>query len=717
MTRKAKIARVETGVRNLDALLRGGLPLGSVSIIAGPPGSGKTILSQQMCFHGATPKRRAIYFSTLSEPTAKTLRYLQQFDFFDAAKYEVAVQFVDLGVLLQSRGLEETGELVMEHVKRLQPSLVVVDSFKVFDDLARSSEELRKFGYELAVNLMAWQCTALLLGEYGPDEVAHNPLFSIVDGLIHVSQREQSGEHQRFIQVGKLRGTDHNRDPHPFVIGSNGIEVFAPRITIQREDRGSDEPRCKTGIKKLDDLLGQGIPRGSSLLVAGVAGTGKTVLLLEFLYRGALAGEKGIIFSFEETEERLRAAARGLGWDLDREVARGMIQIVFTAQPDIMVEGNLLMMRERIEAMGAKRVAVDSVSVFLHKIEDSQVSREKVFQLASIVQNSQAVGLFATDIPYGSRKISRFGVEETVVDGVVLLTSTEEGFERQRYIEVYKLRNTAHLKGRHPMTISTGGVAIFPRYEAEAEYHKPSPALVPTRRLASGVVGLDELLGGGFLERSVTLLSGPSGIGKTTLATQFLLEGAKKKERGLFVAFEEGPEQITKAARQLGLPLQAALDKGLVEIVYLSREHVRANQFLSILADKIQANKTRRLALDSVSSVLSEGLAPGEARRVLHALVKRFKMLGVTSVLTLEASSLDALETPVLRSLSPLADNAVLLRYVEVASGLRPTLTILKTRGSAHSFDTHYLSLAKGGVRVGAQIDGEPRANKTKALP
>jgi len=193
MTRKAKIARVETGVRNLDALLGGGLPQGSVSIIAGPPGSGKTILSQQMCFHGATPKRRAIYFSTLSEPTAKTLRYLQQFDFFDAAKYEVAVQFVDLGVLLQSRGLEETGELVMEHVKRLQPSLVVVDSFKVFDDLARSSGELRKFGYELAVNLMAWQCTALLLGEYGPDDVAHNPLFSIVDGLLHVSQREQSG--------------------------------------------------------------------------------------------------------------------------------------------------------------------------------------------------------------------------------------------------------------------------------------------------------------------------------------------------------------------------------------------------------------------------------------------------------------------------------------------------------------------------------------------
>jgi circadian clock protein KaiC len=707
MTTRAKIPRVETGVRNLDALLHGGLPEGSVSIIAGPPGSGKTILSQQICFHTATSKRPVLYFSTLSEPTAKTLRYLQQFDFFDAAKLDVAMHFVDLGVLLRAQGLEETSQLIMDHVKRLKPALVVIDSFKVFDDLASSREELRKFGYELAVNLMAWECTVLLLGEYGPEDIAHNPLFSIVDGVFHLIQREHSGEQQRFIQLVKLRGTEHSRDQHPFVIGASGIDVFAPRVTIQREDRGSQEARCKTGIPKLDDLLGQGIPRGSSLLVAGVAGTGKTVLLLEFLYRGAQAGEKGIIFSFEETEERLRAAARGLGWDLDREIERGMIQIVFTAQPNIMVEGHLLMMRERIEAMGARRVAVDSVSVFLHRIEDPQVSREKTFQLASIVQNSQAVGFFATDIPYGSSKISRFGVEETVVDGVLLLTSTEEGFERQRYIEVYKLRNTAHLKGRHPMTIGSGGIAIFPRYEAEAEYQSPPPALEPARRLSSGVAGLDELLGGGFLERSVTLLSGPSGIGKTTLATEFIIEGAKRGERGLFVAFEEGPEQITKSAEQLGLPLKAAIDEGLVEIVYLSREHVRANQFLSILADKIQANETRRLSLDSVSSVLSEGLAPGEARRLLYGLVKRFKVLGVTSVLTLEASSLDRLEPPALRNLSPLADNAVLLRYVEVAGGLRPTLTVLKTRGSAHSFDTHYLSLAKGGARVGTRIDAE----------
>jgi circadian clock protein KaiC len=372
-----------------------------------------------------------------------------------------------------------------------------------------------------------------------------------------------------------MRGANHSRDEHSFLIASTGIEVFAPRVTIQREDRGPGEDRCKTRIPKLDDLLGEGIPWGSSLLVGGVAGTGKTVLLLEFVYRGARAGEKGIIFSFEETDERLRAAARGLGWDFDREVERGMIEIVFIPQPAILVEVHLLMMRERIEAFQARRVAVDSVSVFLHKVRDPQVAREKVFQLASIIQNNQAVALLATDIPYGSNQLSRFGVEETVVDGVLLLSSTEEGMERQRYLEVYKLRNTAHAKGRHSMVIGPGGITVFPRYNVETELHQPPPSVEPSRRLSSGIPGFDVLCDGGFVQRSVTLVSGSAGIGKSTFGLQFIVEGAKRNEPGLYVSLEEGRAQTLKTAESLGLPLKEATEKELVDIVYLSRSQVR----------------------------------------------------------------------------------------------------------------------------------------------
>jgi circadian clock protein KaiC len=162
----------------------------------------------------------------------------------------------------------------------------------------------------------------------------------VVDGLLALSQRESSGEQQRCFRAVKMRGTPHSREEHAFVITSNGIEIFAPRLTIRRNQTpGESEPRCRTGIEKLDDLLGAGIPRGSSLLVAGVAGTGKTVMSLEFIYRGALAGEKGILFSFEETPERLLATARGMGWDLEGEIGRGMIELVFIPQPEIVVEG------------------------------------------------------------------------------------------------------------------------------------------------------------------------------------------------------------------------------------------------------------------------------------------------------------------------------------------------------------------------------------------
>ncbi len=709
MTKKHAVGRLETGVRNLDAIFNGGLPKASVTVISGPPGSGKTILTQQICFRAASPKSRVLYFNTLSEPTAKTLRYLKQFTFFDAKKLEHGIQFVDLGVILRSNGLERASSLIMDRLKKVKPAIVVIDSFKAFDDLSKSREELRKFGYELAVNLMAWDVTGLLLGEYSPQDYVTNPLFSVVDGLVALWQHESSGEQQRFLQAVKMRGTDQSRDPHPFVITSNGVEVFAPRVTIKRESHGEEERksrRCKTGIARLDDLLGEGIPRGSSLLVAGVAGTGKTALLLEFVYRGARMGEKGIVFTFEETPERLIATARGLGWNLEGEIERGMIELVFIAQPEIMVEGDLVMMRERIEAGGAKRIAIDSVSVFLHKVKEPQISREKIFQLASVVQNSSAVGFFATDIPYGSNAISRFGVEETVVDGVILLSSTEEGFERQRYIEIYKLRNTAHSKGRHNMIIGKGGIQVFPRYAEETAEGAPPPALEMSVRLSSGIPGLDAMVGGGLLRRSTTLVAGSSGIGKSTLGVQFLLEGAKRKEPGLLFTLEESPQQILATADAMQLPLRKWADKGLVEVVYLSRESVRAAQFFTVLGDRIRRGKARRLVLDSVTHIVRESLAPDELRRLLYKLVALFKSLDVTSVLTVESSALHFGDDVTERGFSPVADNLVMLRYLAKDGEFCPALAVIKTRGSAHDRGTFFFSVEKGGMQIGARVEG-----------
>jgi circadian clock protein KaiC len=297
----------------------------------------------------------------------------------------------------------------------------------------------------------------------------------------------------------------------------------------------------------------------------------------------------------------------------------------------------------------------------------------------------------------------------------VLLTSTQEGLERQRYLEVYKLRNTAHLKGRHSMTIGRGGMTIYPRYDIEPDLTEPPAAINPDRPLVTGVAGLDELLGGGLLERSVTLVSGSAGVGKSTLAVQFLAEGAARQEPGLYVALEEGPKQIIQSASALGLPLQQSIEDGLAEVLYLSRDRVRPSQLLSLLTTKIRAQKTRRLVLDSVSHLAGEGMTDDELRQLLFALVTRFKALGVTTLLTLESAEMYASETVTDRKFSPVADNLLVLRYARLTGIVKATISVVKTRGREHDFGTYYYSIGNGGLRIDGRVDQvEPTPTHTK---
>lgn len=710
-TERQGIARLETGIPNLDAILHGGLPRGVMMVLAGPPGSGKTILTQQICFHHVSQGGRVLYFNTLSEPTAKTLLYLRPFTFFDPAKVDEAIRFIDLGTALRSQGLELTCNLLMDHVKQFKPSMVVIDSFKVFDDLSRSNEELRKFTYELAVRLMAWECTTFLLGEYNPELFEH-PAYSAIDGIMVARQAELSGEQQRLLKVVKMRGTSHSREVHPFVITEAGVEVYAPSITLRRETRVMEgqgtTARMRTGISRLDELLGEGIPLGSSIITSGVAGCGKTILGLEFLYRGARErGEKGLYFSFEETEEHLRATARGLGWELDRELDRGMVQLVFIPQPDILVDRDILEMQRRVATFGARRVVVDSMSVFLHRIEDRRIVRDKVFWLANIMQNHQAVGFFANDVPAGTSQLTRFGVEETVMDGILHLSWEQEGLDRRRYLEVLKLRNTAHARGRHSVTIGAGGFSIHPRPDENPSLELEVPPAPRRQRIPSGVPGLDALLDGGLLEGSVSLVSGSPGAGKSTLGLQFLLEAARRGERALYLTLDEGPTRLLQGAESLGLPLREAMEARRVEVLYLPREHLHAARFLSVIEDRIRELAPSRVVLDSASELEVPGPAFEELRRLLHALVIRLRAGGVTSLFTLEARSLHEADRVSERGLSPLADNIFTLRYALEAGLLVPVLTVVKTRGSAHDAGSHRFTLGKGGLRLGGGSGAE----------
>jgi circadian clock protein KaiC len=266
------------------------------------------------------------------------------------------------------------------------------------------------------------------------------------------------------------------------------------------------------------------------------------------------------------------------------------------------------------------------------------------------------------------------------------------------------------------MLVGPGGISVFPRYDMDTELRGPPPPLAAARRHPSGVPGLDELCGGGLLERSVTLVSGSAGIGKSTLGLQFILEGARRKEPGLYVTLEEGPAQILNTAEGLGLSLKEAADKGLVEILYLSGLHVRASQLLSRLDDTVRRQKTRRLILDGVRHMAMGSAVPEELRQLLCAMVARLKACGVTSIFTLESDSMYSTDIVTGRGYSEIADNILVLRYARAPGDLQPTVAVVKTRGSAHDWGTHYFSITQGGIRIGERVSaGSAPAGKGRS--
>jgi circadian clock protein KaiC len=432
--------------------------------VGGTPGAGKTTLVQQICFHNASSKNKALIFQTLSEPSAKTMMYMSQFEFFDQEKLKDAVQFVDLGAVLRSEGIAGAARMLLEHIKRVKPALVVIDSFKVFDDLAETKEELRKFTYEVAVQLMAWEITGFLLGEYSTQNVEESSLSSVVDGIVILKAHDTLGESQRFLKILKMRGTDHNRNYHPFSIGQQGVEVYNPT------PQGAGVPlaansklrRLKSGIVGLDPIIEGGIPQNSVTLLSGVSGTGKTLFLLESIYRAAKEhNEKGIIISFEESQAELLTQARVMGWDLNPLIEKKMVKIIFIPQSQILIEKNIETLQEEILKTGARRIAIDSLTVFLEKIEKPYLLRQKVFQIASIIKSSGAMGILTMDMQFSGNKFFRVGSPESVVDAIFHLGLAKGPSDRQRFFEILKMRNTDHGKGRFTLDINSTGLKIL----------------------------------------------------------------------------------------------------------------------------------------------------------------------------------------------------------------------------------------------------------------
>lgn len=467
--RRQPLGKLPTSIPGLDTILSGGIPELSINIITGPPGAGKTIFTQQLLYSNATPDRQALYLVTLSEPSVKLLHYLQRFDFFDREKVNTAVTYLDIGEVIREKGLEDAIAIIIKHVQEHKPALVAIDSFKAIHDMAKDPVEVRKFGYDLTVRLTTWGVTAFLIGEYTQEEIEKEPIFAIADGIIRLHNHPQGLHYQRYIDVLKLRGEDYFTGLHPFNIGDKGLIVY-PRIKSldQPGEIDLDAQKVMTGVPELDAMLEGGLPRGSATMVAGGAGTGKTLLGLHLVTAGVAQGEPGVIVTFQENPRQLREIARSFGWDLAEMERQGLLVHLYSSPVEIQPDIHAAHVKEAVQRIGAKRVLLDSLKDIEIATPDKVRFKDYIYALVNQFKLQGVTTLLTNEIPemFGPFQLSEYGVS-FVVDNVILLRYVELAGRMGRAINIMKVRGSQHSKEIRYFEITSDGIQIMSVVDAQ----------------------------------------------------------------------------------------------------------------------------------------------------------------------------------------------------------------------------------------------------------
>ena len=459
--------RLATGSPRLDQILHGGLLTNAINLITGVPGSGKTIMSQQAVFHNATKERPAIYFSTLSEPLDKILRYGESLSFFDqAAVREGRVIYEDIGHQVGARGLAEIPAEIDRHLKERKPAIVVIDSFRGFKAVSHDLASYRQFLYDLVRRLTATATTSIWNAPYSRSQVLDEAEAAVADSIVALDIKQVAERELRVLQILKLRGSGYQSGEHVYRVSAEGIQVF-PRLadTKHQESYELSKTRTPTGIAALDELLqGGGYWSGASTLVAGPSGIGKTLMGLHFVFRGADLGEPGVLATFQETKTQLGRIVSSFGWSLDNPAVHVMSRGVV----DLNIDEWVYDLIATVERTGARRVVVDSLRDLTAASGDMIRFREWMFSLTQRLSRGGVSLMSIMEVPelFQLDRISEYGISH-LSDNVILLQYVKQGAELARALTVLKTRAM-----RHQPTVR--------RYEITSEGFELGNAIDPT---------------------------------------------------------------------------------------------------------------------------------------------------------------------------------------------------------------------------------------------
>jgi circadian clock protein KaiC len=478
--------------------------------------------------------------------------------------------------------------------------------------------------------------------------------------------------------------------------------------------RPSELERVDAGIPGLDLMTHGGLPRRRLTLVAGTAGSGKTVFAAQFVASGIEAGERGVFVTFEERPEAIRRNMQSFGWTIDDwerdggwafvdASPRHDLNTVFTGG-DYDLAPLLDLITATIRRIGATRVAIDSIGAFVSQFDRVAPARQALFQLASTLEAAGVTTVMTAERSEDYGPIAGLGFEEFVADNVVILRNALEAEKRRRTMEVLKMRGCSHLRGEHLFTLLEGGIVALPMASTPMAYGSS------TRRLSAGLPELDGMLRGGLFERSLWLVAGPTGSGKSFLAAHFVAGGVRAGERALLHSFEESHDQLLRNAAAWGLDLAEMERRGRLRIVAESPESASLEDHLQRMKSTIDSFQPDRVAIDSLTALQRISTVKSFREYVLGLTthIKANSMLGmVTSSVHRFLTTDSASDLHV----STISDAITLLHYVPVGGDIRRGVQVLKLRGSDHDRAVREYRITDHGMDL-----GDPMADITGLL-